>query len=255
MTSTLTSKTWICLCRPSDIRNVAGALRAVANFGLAGVKLITDDTDLSQADPLRAFSSRAYDVVKFEVYSEVEVALRDASVIIGTSRRPRAHQHLTELVSAELCQAIEAQTSPHILFGNERVGLSHAELDHCHGLVTLPSQPSFPSLNLAHAVACVAYELAREGESQTGAQERDAPALTTPLLPSTPTNVVVEEAFLRRTIEVSQRVGYPPGRSSERFARQLRSLLRRAQASEGDYGLLLGILRELDRLKKLNEPP
>ena len=142
----------------------------------------------------------------------------------------------------------------------------NAELDLCHAVVELHSRPSFPSLNLAHAVACVAYELARPVESShpegeeidqgvkvsqvQGVQLRTQPSGQTNVqpLPTPMTFAREDEAFLRRVMEVSERVSYPPGRSPERFARRLRALLRRAQATPGDYGMILGLMREIDRL-------
>jgi TrmH family RNA methyltransferase len=52
--------------------------------------------------------------------------------------------------------------------GREDKGLSNAELDRCHLLVTIPTSPDYPSLNLAQAVALMSYEtwLARGGDDQ-----------------------------------------------------------------------------------------
>lgn len=247
--SDLAARTWVCLCRPSDVRNVAGVIRAVANFGLAGVKLVTEDHKLHDPDDLLAFSSGASKIVTLKVYPDITSALTKASLAVGTSRRQRNHQHLTHLESCQITTALIDHESPHILFGNERTGLSHDELDLCHAIVELHSTSTFPSLNLAHAVACVAYELTRPRDIQSHhVSATDSSALTAALIPPVSTSIVEDEAFLNRVIEVSQRVKYPPSKSSERFARQLRSLLRRARATPGDYGLILGIFRELERL-------
>ena len=46
-----------------------------------------------------------------------------------------------------------------ILFGRERTGLTNDELDRCHYLVQIPTNPDYPSLNIAAAVQVIAYEL------------------------------------------------------------------------------------------------
>lgn len=258
-TASLARHVWLCLCRPSDVRNVAGAIRAAANFGVAGVKLISDDPALSKSDDLFAFSSGASAVVDLRVYSDLTAALEGSTINVGTSRRQRDHAHLISLETLDLYYALSGHDAPHILFGNERFGLSRVELDLCQAIVTLPSQEAFPSLNLAHAVACVAYEIARGDEalkaglSDQGETQENNVHLTPRPLPKASASAAAEEAFLQRVIEVSDRVGYPPSKSSERFARQLRSLLKRAHATPGDYGLVLGIFRELDRLSRLCE--
>ena len=45
-----------------------------------------------------------------------------------------------------------------ILFGAERAGLETADIALCHGIVTIPIDPRFHSLNLAQAVAINCYE-------------------------------------------------------------------------------------------------
>jgi len=55
-----------------------------------------------------------------------------------------------------------------LLFGREDKGLSNDALDRCHRVVTIASDPRYPSLNLAHAVIIMLYELALV----RGAEER-----------------------------------------------------------------------------------
>jgi tRNA/rRNA methyltransferase len=46
-----------------------------------------------------------------------------------------------------------------LVFGPEDRGLSNEELKVCQRLITIPTAPHYPSLNLAQAVMIVAYEL------------------------------------------------------------------------------------------------
>jgi TrmH family RNA methyltransferase len=45
----------------------------------------------------------------------------------------------------------------HLVFGNEKHGLSNDELSECHVVVTLPTHPDYPSLSLSHAVAIALF--------------------------------------------------------------------------------------------------
>src|SRR2546425_995636 len=47
-----------------------------------------------------------------------------------------------------------------LLFGREDKGLPNAALDLCHRVVTIPTDPSYASLQLGHAVVLMLYELA-----------------------------------------------------------------------------------------------
>ena len=236
------SSVWVCLCQPNDIRNIGGALRAVANYGLAGLKIVCSQ-DMEWTDErLMALSSGAYQQVRLKRYESLVKATEDADLLIGTSRRRREHGHIVQYKSTDLTTLLQNSERAHVLFGNERVGLSHKELDVCHALVEIHTRPTFPSLNLAHAVACIGYELTRPQASLT-----DHKQTTLPLMKAQTTSSE-DEAFLQRVLEVCQRSGFPPGKSAESFSRKLRSLVRRADPTPGDYGLILGVFRELDRL-------
>ena len=245
--------TWICLCSPSDIRNIGGAMRAVANFKLAGLKIIIEPQVTLAEEELKAYSSGAYQYIAFNRYSNLVEATKDADFLIGTSRRPRSHGHLKSYQSTDLVQLMQSCHRPHILFGNERVGLSYEELDLCHALVEIHSDVSFPSLNLAHAVACVAYEITRPSPQKKQKNQTVDGALNSVKNGFIPahTSTLEDEAFLSRVIEVCDRIEFPPGKNAETYARKLRSLLRRAHPRAGDYGMILGLFRELDRLKRL----
>src|SRR5881397_1558182 len=68
-----------------------------------------------------------------------------------------------------------------LLFGREDKGLSNEALDRCHRLVTMPTTPAYPSLNLGHAVALMLYELAlARGDEARPFKEprREAPLAT-----------------------------------------------------------------------------
>lgn len=46
-----------------------------------------------------------------------------------------------------------------LVFGNERTGLSNADVERCSALAHIPANPAYSSLNLAQAVQVLAYEL------------------------------------------------------------------------------------------------
>ena len=242
------SNIWICLCQPSDIRNIGGVIRLVANFGLAGLKVYRSSEGTLCKEQLMMFSSGALDKIIFKEYQQLALAVDEADLVIGTSRRPRVNQQLTFTSSHDMSRFLVDKKQPHILFGNERVGLLHEELDLCHLLVEIPSSLQFPSLNLAHSVACLAYEITRNAMQQKSISQPSAQLCSPSPIPSPLTTSKEEEAFLHRVIEVCERTSYPPGKQAQTYARKLRQLIRRSQPSPGDYGLILGLFRELDRL-------
>lgn len=60
----------------------------------------------------------------------------------------------------------------------------------------------------------------------------------------------VREAFYAKVEAVSAETGYPPGRNPELFARKLRRILDRANPSADELAMLLGVFSEIQRLSK-----
>src|SRR5512145_2957887 len=98
----------------------------------------------------------------------LDEAVADCAWVVGTSsRRVRGKRLLTpEEVAREVMErAAEGRTA--IVFGDERSGLTNAEVLRCHDLSVIPTEGAQPSLNLAQAVLVYLYE-ARRSAPPTG---------------------------------------------------------------------------------------
>lgn len=49
-----------------------------------------------------------------------------------------------------------------LVFGRERNGLTNQEIEQCSLLISIPSDPLCPSLNLSQSLLLVAYELGQK---------------------------------------------------------------------------------------------
>src|SRR5207249_2279033 len=80
----------------------------------------------------------------------------DCVHIVGFTARGRTAKRNLQRpreAAAELVALAEGGGGPvALLFGREDKGLSNDALDRCHRVVTIPSDPSYASLNLGHAV-------------------------------------------------------------------------------------------------------
>jgi TrmH family RNA methyltransferase len=155
------------LVNPQDIVNIASAVRIAKNFGFERMRLVSPEV----FDPYRIEGiahNTADFVARIEILDSLEAALADcvfSAVLTGRERaakrrvlRPR------EAASALIEEAVAGSVA--IVAGREDSGLTNAELDLCHALVTISTDPGHRSLNLAQAVAIMAYEVwnARGGE-------------------------------------------------------------------------------------------
>src|SRR3954453_1837617 len=147
------------LVSPQDIVNIASAVRIARNFGIERMRLVQPEV----FDPWRiegiAHNSADF-VQRIEIVDSLEAALADCVFTAVLSARGRTAKRRTvspREAAAELAR--ESATGPvAFVVGREDSGLTHAELDLGHVQVTIPTAPRSPSLNLAQAVALMAYE-------------------------------------------------------------------------------------------------
>src|SRR2546421_11518010 len=151
------------LDRPRDVTNVGGVVRAMGNFGLTRLRLV----EPAAYDPERVLAMAHHGapvLARLERHATLDAALADCGFVLGTTARPRAvrHERMTprQAAPALLSAARRDPATPAaVLFGPEDPGLSNAALGRCNAVVTIPTAPDDPSLNLAQSALVIAYEL------------------------------------------------------------------------------------------------
>jgi TrmH family RNA methyltransferase len=150
----------VVLARTSHPGNIGAAARAMKTMGLSELVLVDPAVfPNSQAD---AMASGATDVLaQARVCATLAEALADTTLALGVSARRR--DIVAEVLTppdASIRLLAEARTAPvALVFGNETSGLDNEELSLCQGLVTIPANPDYSSLNLAAAVQVLCYEI------------------------------------------------------------------------------------------------
>lgn len=154
----------IVLHEPQDLVNIAGAVRAMSNMGLAQLTLV----DPAEFDPRRivGIAHRTEHIVEgARIVGSLEEAVADSTCVVGTTARPRTAQR-NYLRPREIAGRIVERARGGrvtIVFGREDRGLSNESLDRCHEVIVVPTSTGHSSLNLAQAVLLVAYELLLAG--------------------------------------------------------------------------------------------
>jgi tRNA/rRNA methyltransferase len=154
----------IVLVRPQLGQNIGKAARAMLNFGLTEMRLVSprDGWPNPEAGP----SASGADVVleRAEVFGTVEAAIADCSLVFASTVR-RRDLVMPVLGPEQMAERIAlARERSAILFGPERSGLETEEVALAHAIVTVPINPEFASLNLAQAVILLAYEWSKRSE-------------------------------------------------------------------------------------------
>jgi TrmH family RNA methyltransferase len=223
----------IVLVNTSHPGNIGASARAMKNMGLERLCLVNPERYPSAEATARA--SGADDLLaQAACYASLDDAIADATLVIGASARSRTLPvpTLDPRGCAELSVAQADGATVAIVFGRERSGLSNAELDRCHYLVQIPSNPDYPSLNIAAAVQVIAYEL--RVASQAGAPVREPQ-------PDYATAGQLEHfyAHLEETLITLQ---FLDPQNPRQLMRRLRRLFGRARLDQNEINILRGIL-------------
>ena len=157
----------IVLCRPEDSRNVGSVCRAMKTMNCYDLRIVGQKENYNE-EQIRNLSVHAYDVWQNAQFFNPSVeglkeSLSDCIIAAGTTRRmgqKRKHWGMTPEQFATFTKNSKQSTFA-VVFGNERTGLTDAELKCCSVAVNIPTSEQFPSLNLAHAVQIMTYTLFR----------------------------------------------------------------------------------------------
>jgi TrmH family RNA methyltransferase len=163
-----------------DIVNIAGAVRVARNFGLTAMRLVQP----AVFDPWRIEGiahNTAEFVSRITLHDTLADATRDCVYIAAMTARGRTAKRtvLRPRAAAAALAERSGEGPVALVAGREDTGLTNEELDHCHALVTISTEPGHKSLNLAQAVGILCYEswLARAGDTAPlKAPRREAPA-------------------------------------------------------------------------------
>lgn len=157
------------LVEPQDLVNIASVVRLAKNFQLAQVRLVKP----REFDPYRieGIAHNTAEVVeRIGFYDSLEAAVADCVFTVGLTARGRAHKRTLVRPRAAAEGLMEHADEGPVAFilGREASGLTNDELDRCHALTTIPTNPEHSSLNMAQACGILAYEtaIARGGEKQ-----------------------------------------------------------------------------------------
>lgn len=148
----------IVLVRPQLGENIGKAARAMLNFGLADMRLVTPRDGWPNPAAGPAASGADMVLERARVFDSVADAVADCAHVYATTVRKRGVTKpvVTPEAAARAIHAGPGRSA--ILFGPERSGLETDDVAVARTILTVPINPEFGSLNLAQAVILVAYE-------------------------------------------------------------------------------------------------
>jgi TrmH family RNA methyltransferase len=223
----------VVLVRPARAANVAAACRAMKNMGLRRLWLVDPPAALLDHEA-RALAYGAWDVLDGAGRAaDLGEAVAASTFVAGTTGRDVAGAWTARELGERASEAARGG-GVSVVFGPESSGLTRRELDLCHRLVHVPTDPAHPSLNLAQAVLLLGYELRLSSLP---------PAGTPPSGEAAPAGEL--EAAIQDLRASLLSVGYLDPANPDRRLAELRRLLARAGPTAREVTLLRGIARQV----------
>jgi len=219
--------------------NIGAAARAMKNMGQSDLALVNPRHFPHEEATARA--SGATDVLDNAiVVSTLAEALTDCVYVAGASARSRTINwpSMGPRDCAERMVSEREHGKVAAVFGPEKSGLNNDDLDLCHTLLTIPTDPGFSSLNLAMAVQVLTYELRVASMLDKGPVfETEAP----------PASSEEMEHFYAHLEEVLRDIDFLDPDNPRHLMRRLRRLFIRTRPDKNEVNILRGILTAVDR--------
>jgi tRNA/rRNA methyltransferase len=233
----------IVLVRPQLGQNIGKAARAMLNFGLTELRLVSPRDGWPNPEAGPASSGGDMVLEKARLFDSVAEATADCQHVYATTVRKRGviKPVMTPAEAATQIHATSATGRSAILFGPERAGLESDDVALARTIITVPINPAFQSLNLAQAVILVAYEWSK------------GVALASPTITDVgiPADQQELDGLIGHMETMLERAGYffPPDKAPT-TRRMIRSLLTKPAWNAQEVRTMRGVLSAFEKPQK-----
>ncbi len=209
-------------------------------MGLRRLTLVAPVAEFPNDEATRRAAGAEDVLADADVYGNLDSALSECLLVIGTTARSRSIEwpQLSPPQAAEQLIAESLNGPVALLFGQERSGLANPDVERCHYLVRIPTNPDFSSLNLASAAQIMAYEIFLAGRRDVGS------------LMETPPEFVDQkqmQLFYDHLERVLLTIDFPTAKPATKLMRKLARLFNRARPTEEEMQILRGILTAVEQ--------
>jgi TrmH family RNA methyltransferase len=222
----------VVLVEPREAGNVGAAARVMKNFGFDDLRIAGEHPPLL---PVAGWwASGADDLLERVTFvPTLADAIGDAHVTVATTsaRGRTTPADFTPGTLADLYATLTEEQTLALVFGREDSGLTRDELMACQRTAVIPTNPTFPTMNLAQSVGVFCYELSQVTPAYTGREL--APAALIERLHERAQGLLLEAGFLHEN-------------NPHRIYDDLRAIAGRADLDAREATILLGIIRQLE---------
>lgn len=166
----------IVLVRTQMAENIGAVARAMLNFGVEELRLVSPDPfDKDQAEAMACAGSPI--IKKAKLYSSLSDALSDCHFSVATTRRPRrARFGLLDPKEAVHLFSRNVGGKVALVFGPERTGLTNEEVYLCDSASMIPTTEE-GSMNIAQSSVVYLYEWHQNaGKGEGSLAQKNSPS-------------------------------------------------------------------------------
>lgn len=230
----------VVLAEPKTPGNVGAVARAMANFGVDELRIVAgvplDDDAYKRALHAKDLLEGALHYPNFAGALEGLDFTAATTGVINLNDRRHVRNPLSPQQLAERVHSLEGTVG--LVFGREDYGLYNAELALCDVVVTVPTSPEYPVMNLSHAVAVLLYELRRGS----------------PLPHETIKASEFERDRLLAAFDALMDATEYPDHKLQNTRVMLRRIMGRSTLSEWEFHTMMGVIsRATKRIERLEE--
>lgn len=234
------------LVRPQMGENIGAAARAMWNFGLDHMRVVAprDGWPNPKAVAMASGAGRLLDEARFS--KTTDEAISECTFVLATTARARGltkDVYSPEAAMAEISKRAAIGEKTAILFGPERSGLENDDIARANGIISVPVNPEFASLNLAQCVLLLAYEWRRQTAEFEAKYTDMAKA-------EWAENVEVEKLAEHYEARLEDAHFFFPEEKAANMKTNLRNFWARMPMTRADVQMLHGMLRQMVRWKE-----
>ena len=249
-------RTRFILIDTSHAGNVGAAARAMKVMGFDDLVLVNPRwKNVLRKEETIQRASGANDVLdRARIVETLDEALDGVSHLCATAMTPRdfgpptraPREHFAHLLAAAAAPGAVLPEGVAFLFGSERFGMKNEDVYRSHVCLSIPTNPSFGSLNLAAAVQLVAYEWR---------QALGGFAVT----PSVPERPAADAKAVAGMLDHLERalvaVGFLDPAAPKKLMPRLNALFNRANPTEEEIHILRGVAKAMLQTAAKNAGP
>ncbi|OWQ90908.1 rRNA methyltransferase [Roseateles aquatilis] len=231
------------LIETSHPGNVGSTARAMKVMGFRDLVLVRPRfADVLSQEETVAMASGAADILaRARIVDRLEDALGGCTFVCATAMTPRDFGPPTRApreLFAELARGEPTRHQVALVFGSERYGMANEDVYRAHAVLSIPTHPSYGSLNLAQAVQLLAYDW----RQALGGFEV-APRTADPRL----ADAQAVQGLLGHLETSLVHLGYLDPASPKKLMPRLNQLFNRAGLTQEEVHILRGIARAIEK--------